>query len=233
MSVIFWFSPAHTGGKPVNQRRDVTGTIRSPADVQFNSLNPRSTPKFDRSMYIPCRFHSSDATVLHAPPDSDPSFVAKRASSSFPTTNLLCGSVPPWRSSLSSLFSYSYELLFPQALCFENNPHCPGVCPPASLFQSFRLWVSVFLWQIDSFHTIADSLVSRKKSSALESRTSGLFCKNTRGGGGIHSRQNWFPDHVLHGVPKPRDVSVSLFAESRAVATFQFRNHYLREAALC
>jgi hypothetical protein len=24
------------------------------------------------------------------------------------------------------LFSYSYELLFPQALCFDNDPHCPG-----------------------------------------------------------------------------------------------------------
>ena len=144
-------------------------------------------------MYIPCRFHSSDATVPHAPPDSDPSFVAKRASSSFPTTNLLCCSVPPWRSSLSSLFSYFYELLSPQALCFENNPHCPGVCPPASLFQSFHLWVSVFLWQIDSFHTIADSLVSRKKSSALESRTSGLFCKNTRGGGGSIHDKTGFP----------------------------------------
>ncbi len=211
----------------------MTGTIRSRADVQFNSLNPRSTPKFDRSMYIPCRFHSSDATVPHAPPDSDPSFVAKRASSSFPTTNLLCGSVPPWRSSLSSLFSYSYELLFPQALCFENNPHCPGVCPPASLFQSFHLWVSVFLWQIDSFHTIADSLVSRKKSSALESRTSGLFCKNTRGGGDPFTTKLVSRSCSPWSSQAKRRQRAALFAESRAVATFQFRNHYLREAALC
>src|SRR6266481_110142 len=27
------------------------------------------------------------------------------------------------------LFSYSYELLFPQAPCFHNHPHCPGVYP--------------------------------------------------------------------------------------------------------
>jgi hypothetical protein len=27
------------------------------------------------------------------------------------------------------LFSYSYELLFPQALCFDNHPHCPRVSP--------------------------------------------------------------------------------------------------------
>src|SRR5258708_3624977 len=33
------------------------------------------------------------------------------------------------------LFSYSYELLFPQALYFDNHPHCPGVWgyqPPKS-----------------------------------------------------------------------------------------------------
>src|ERR1700676_3467946 len=27
------------------------------------------------------------------------------------------------------LFSYSYELLFPQTLSFHNHPHCPGVSP--------------------------------------------------------------------------------------------------------
>jgi hypothetical protein len=32
------------------------------------------------------------------------------------------------RSFVAPLFSYSYELLFPQALCFDNHPHCPGVC---------------------------------------------------------------------------------------------------------
>src|SRR5229473_1942263 len=31
---------------------------------------------------------------------------------------------PPWRS---PLFSYSYELLFPQPLSFHNHPHCRGV----------------------------------------------------------------------------------------------------------
>ncbi len=36
------------------------------------------------------------------------------------------------------LFSYSYELLFPQALYFDNHPHCPGVWgyqPPKSTPQ--------------------------------------------------------------------------------------------------
>ncbi len=28
---------------------------------------------------------------------------------------------------VAPLFSYSYELLFPQRLCFHNHPHCPGV----------------------------------------------------------------------------------------------------------
>jgi hypothetical protein len=28
------------------------------------------------------------------------------------------------------LFSYSYELLFPQPLSFHNHPHCPGVWGP-------------------------------------------------------------------------------------------------------
>jgi hypothetical protein len=66
---------------------------------------------------------------------------------------------------------------------------------------------SVSRRQIHSFHTIANSLSLRKKSSALESRTSGLFCKNTRGGGvSIHdklvsrSRSPWSS--------QPRDVSV-------------------------
>ena len=72
---------------------------------------------------------------------------------------------------------------------------------------------SVSRWQIHSFHTIANSLSSRKKSSALESRTSGLFCKNTRGGGvSIHdklvsrSRSPWSS--------QPRDVSVRRFSPS-------------------
>ena len=36
----------------------------------LNPLNRRLTPEFDRSMYIPCLTHISDATVPHAPADS-------------------------------------------------------------------------------------------------------------------------------------------------------------------
>src|SRR5260370_4482521 len=79
-------------------------------------------------MYIPGLLHSSDATVPHAPPDPDPSFAAKRTSSSFTSYQ----SSLRLRASVAiefvfPLFSYSYELLFPQALYFDNHPHCLGV----------------------------------------------------------------------------------------------------------
>ncbi len=33
-----------------------------------------------------------------------------------------------WQTQLARpLFSYSYELLFPQLPCFHNHPHCPGL----------------------------------------------------------------------------------------------------------
>src|SRR5260370_5381343 len=36
-------------------------------------------------------------------------------------------SVPPWHLQfVCPLFSYSYELLFPQLPSFHNHPHCPG-----------------------------------------------------------------------------------------------------------
>jgi hypothetical protein len=31
------------------------------------------------------------------------------------------------------LFSYSYELLFPQVLSFDNHPNCPGVAPQSGM----------------------------------------------------------------------------------------------------
>src|SRR6266852_5652343 len=40
-------------------------------------------------------------------------------------------SAPRMRQFARPLFSYSYELLFPQTLCFHNHPHCPGVWGPA------------------------------------------------------------------------------------------------------
>jgi hypothetical protein len=78
------------------------------------------------------------------------------------------------------LFSYSYELLFPQALCFDNHPHCPGVWGWERLlvFRPFSA-ASVSPWQIHSFHTIANSSASAKNSTPLQSSKSKLFRKNT------------------------------------------------------
>src|ERR1700720_3913749 len=36
----------------------------------------------------------------------------------------------PHTTFLRPLFSYSYELLFPQLLYFDNDLNCPGVSPP-------------------------------------------------------------------------------------------------------
>src|SRR6267154_2474778 len=63
---------------------------------------------------------------------------------------------------VAPLFSWSYKLLFPQALCFDKHLRCPpGVTPTVH------------------------SLSSRKKPSVLESATSTLFHKNTGGGQGL------------------------------------------------
>src|ERR1700688_3751863 len=61
---------------------------------------------------------------------------------------------PDWRRSDTTqpatrfadpLFSYSYELLFPQAVPFDNDPHCPGVYPACSLVPNFSaLCVALF-----------------------------------------------------------------------------------------
>jgi len=37
------------------------------------------------------------------------------------------------------VFSYSYELLFPEALYFHNHPHCPGVSPQCSRASEKKL----------------------------------------------------------------------------------------------
>jgi hypothetical protein len=49
--------------------------------------------------------------------------VSARAASSSLATHYS----PPTTHFLRPLFSYSYELLFPQLLSFHNHPHCPGV----------------------------------------------------------------------------------------------------------
>jgi hypothetical protein len=56
------------------------------------------------------------------------------------------------------LFSYSYELLFPQPLYFHNHPHCPRVSP--SSIRSYRVATaasSVASAQIKSSQRLARS----------------------------------------------------------------------------
>ena len=58
------------------------------------------------------------------------------------------------------LFSYSYELLFPQPLYFDNDLNCPGVWGAHA--SNFQLCLSVSLWQVPSL-------------SPVESYSCGLF----------------------------------------------------------
>ncbi len=48
-------------------------------------------------------------------------------------------SVPLWQSQFARpLFSYSYELLFPQVFYFDNDPHCPGVWGTSGFLSNFE-----------------------------------------------------------------------------------------------
>ena len=82
-------------------------------------------------------------------------------------------------------------------------------------------------WQIHSFHNDCGLFVIAKKVICLGIKNFRTLLPKCRGGvgipnaftghpgwGGIPSRQNWFPAHVLHGVPNPRDVSVRRFSPS-------------------
>jgi hypothetical protein len=71
-----------------------------------------------------------------------------------------------------------------KAFVFTSIQNPPGVTHPRS--GNSRRSPSQTS-QAPCFHTIADSLSSPKKSSALESATSTLFRKNTGGGGGYAS----------------------------------------------
>jgi hypothetical protein len=77
------------------------------------------------------------------------------------------------------LFSWSYELLFPQPLYFDNDLRCTrGVGYRLLNAQYFNLQTR----QILCSHTLADCWSSPKKSSHLESCKSELFGENTGGG---------------------------------------------------
>jgi len=84
------------------------------------------------------------------------------------------------------LFSYSYELLFPQPLCFDNHPHCPGIWASNSRIASVflcALGVSVanpFLSYACSFFT-----ASKKVNSFAIKQIQPLFRKCRGVGVGI------------------------------------------------
>src|SRR6266404_3915715 len=76
---------------------------------------------------------------------------------------------------VAPLFSWSYKLLFPQALCFDKHLRCPpGVTPNSSRRSGIHLEIEST--PLSSY--CYELFVVAKKSSALESATSTLFHKN-------------------------------------------------------
>ncbi len=95
----------------------------------FTAPNSRSPPKFDHSLSFTLLPKYTRATLHHGrpcpSPNRDAASSSTRRSAPPPTAHY-----PPLTTRsllLPPLFSYSYELLFPQPLCFDNDPHCPGV----------------------------------------------------------------------------------------------------------
>jgi hypothetical protein len=83
----------------------------------------------------------------------------------------------------SLLFSYSCELLFPQALYFDNHPRCPRVSPSEAFptLRSLCLFVKFIFFS--RLRTLDLSCHSFSVSRPLFSRSCALFSKNTRGVG--------------------------------------------------
>ena len=82
------------------------------------------------------------------------------------------------------LFSYSYELLSSQPLCFDIHPHCPGVYSSVPNTQTFRPSEPPTLLLTGTCRLFRLSLRSFPHSLPLFSMVCSLFCENTRGGGG-------------------------------------------------
>src|SRR5260370_33192706 len=82
------------------------------------------------------------------------------------------------------LFSYSYELLFPQALYFDNHPNCPGVYPSDLPRSDHSLGDSVASPVFSSICSLFGlSLLSFSTSRSLFSTACSLFSQTTRVGG--------------------------------------------------
>ncbi len=103
---------------------------------------------------------------------------------SFDATRPNLFSTDPGAYFAAPLFSYSYELVFQQALYFDNDPHCPAgrVVTPSSVAPgSPCLCRNSPLFK--HLQTLCFSLRSFPHSDRLFSITSALFLQNTRGGG--------------------------------------------------
>ena len=114
------------------------------------------------------------------------------------------------------LFSQLYELLFPQALCFDNHLNCPGVYPlwsPCSdlralcvaLFSRLRFFRISSSCVFNSLHPLLRSWLSFSSLRSLFSATSSLFLQNTGVGGILPlSLRTSAPSAPLY--PEPRRV---------------------------
>jgi len=149
----------------------------------FHGFNLRS-----RSNLSALCFHDLTNLFLRKPFD----FTSMQIPRGCAPFSLLSVSVSLWRSKFVALYFHILTNCFsrlPAGLLagkpfvlttIRIAPGCGGQIRELPPFFSVR---SVSRWQIHSFHTIANSLSSRKNSSAVESATSTLFFGNTRGGG--------------------------------------------------
>jgi len=115
----------------------VNSSLRPSPLSPFAAPNTRWRPKFDRSHFFTLLPPNTRATVSHGRPSPHPNLQVPSPSTrrnvprlSAPLQTFKPSNVRTLRRSfVTPLFSYSYELLFPQPLYFDNHPHCPRVSP--------------------------------------------------------------------------------------------------------
>lgn len=111
----------------------------------------------------------------------------------------------------ASLFSYSYGLLFPQLLSFDNHLNCPGVvvyplCPPCSdLRARFVVLLSRFCCCFSNLQPLGRSGLSFSSSRPLFSIACSLFSQNARGWGIPHDSAG----HPGRALPSLRTSALS------------------------
>jgi hypothetical protein len=117
----------------------MVGSTRQPSP--FAAPNSCSPPNFDHSLLFTLPLSLTRATLHYGRPRPGSNPEPPSASTRRPTAPPLPATThhplpTPHSLFVSPLFSYSYELLFPQPLYFDNDPHCPpvwGYKPPISL----------------------------------------------------------------------------------------------------